>query len=216
MTSTLQQEAGRKLRFSSSRTMRAAQRLYENGYITYMRTDSTTLSETAITAARACIQELYGADYLPESPRLYKKKVKNAQEAHEAIRPAGDAFRRPEEVTPLVSPDEAKVYELVWKRTVASQMQDARGEGVSVQLMAAGPEQAEFSVRGNTIVFPGFLRAYVEGSDDPGAELENRERPLPPLAEGHLPRPPVSVRRSASSAPTTRRPTVPVSGTTST
>jgi DNA topoisomerase-1 len=184
MTSTLQQEAGRKLRFSSSRTMRAAQRLYENGYITYMRTDSTTLSETAITAARACIKELYGAEYLPESPRLYKKKVKNAQEAHEAIRPAGDAFRRPEEVTPLVGPDEAKVYELVWKRTVASQMQDARGEGVSVQLMASGPEQAEFSVRGNTIVFPGFLRAYVEGSDDPGAELENRERPLPPLTEG--------------------------------
>jgi DNA topoisomerase-1 len=184
MTSTLQQEAGRKLRFSSSRTMRAAQRLYENGYITYMRTDSTTLSEQAIVATRSCIQDLYGKEYLPNAPRVYKKKVKNAQEAHEAIRPAGDSFRLPEEVAKLLAPDEAKVYELVWKRTVASQMEDARGEGVSVQLLASGPDKAEFSVRGNTIVFPGFLRAYVEGSDDPSAELENRERPLPPLAEG--------------------------------
>ncbi len=184
MTSTLQQEAGRKLRFSSSRTMRAAQRLYENGFITYMRTDSTTLSETAITAARGCIKDLYGADYLPAQPRVYKKKVKNAQEAHEAIRPAGDVFQHPDDVSKKVSPDEAKVYELVWKRTVASQMEDARGESVSVRLMAAGDTQCEFAVRGNTIIFPGFLRAYVEGSDDPSAELENRERPLPPLAEG--------------------------------
>lgn len=186
MTSTLQQEAGRKLRFSSSRTMRAAQRLYENGFITYMRTDSTTLSETAILATRSCINELYGEKYLPKEPRVYKKKVKNAQEAHEAIRPAGDSFRVPEDVAKLVAPDEAKVYELVWKRTVASQMEDARGEGVSVQLLASGPDKAEFAVRGNTIVFPGFLRAYVEGSDDPSAELENRERPLPPLVEGQL------------------------------
>lgn len=184
MTSTLQQEAGRKLRFSSSRTMRAAQRLYEGGHITYMRTDSTTLSATALSAARHAIEQLYGKDYLPASPRLYKKKVKNAQEAHEAIRPAGDAFGHPDAVAKKVSPDEAKVYELIWKRTVASQMQDARGESVSVRLRASGPEQCEFSVRGNTIVFPGFLRAYVEGSDDPSAELENRERPLPPLAEG--------------------------------
>jgi len=186
MTSTLQQEAGRKLRFSSSRTMRAAQRLYENGYITYMRTDSTTLSETAVTAARNLISEMYGADYLPANPRVYKKKVKNAQEAHEAIRPAGDIFQHPDDVAKKVNPDEAKVYELVWKRTVASQMQDARGESVSVRLLAAGDDKAEFAVRGNTIVFPGFLRAYVEGSDDPGAELENRERPLPPLAEGQV------------------------------
>jgi DNA topoisomerase-1 len=186
MTSTLQQEAGRKLRFSSSRTMRAAQRLYENGYITYMRTDSTTLSETALTATRACINELYGAEYLPKEPRVYKKKVKNAQEAHEAIRPAGDAFQKPEDVAKKVALDEAKVYELIWKRTVASQMEDARGEGVVVVLTASGPDQCEFSVRGNTIVFPGFLRAYVEGSDDPSAELENRERPLPPLTEGQV------------------------------
>ncbi len=186
MTSTLQQEAGRKLRFSSARTMRAAQRLYENGFITYMRTDSTTLSETALSAARNCIFELYGKDYLPEQPRLYKKKVKNAQEAHEAIRPAGDAFRHPDEVASQVAPDEAKVYELVWKRTVASQMADARGESVNVRLIASGDDKAEFSVHGNTIVFPGFLRAYVEGSDDPSAELENRERPLPPLKEGQV------------------------------
>lgn len=185
MTSTLQQEAGRKLRFSSSRTMRAAQRLYENGFITYMRTDSTTLSETAISAARAAIEELYGKDYLPKAPRVYKNKVKNAQEAHEAIRPAGDAFRHPDEVSAKVGPDEAKVYELIWKRTVASQMEDSRGESVAVVIgVASGADQAEFLVRGSTITFPGFLRAYVEGSDDPTSELENRERPLPPLAEG--------------------------------
>lgn len=186
MTSTLQQEAGRKLRFSASRTMRAAQRLYENGYITYMRTDSTTLSDTALNAARKLIGELYGADYLPSAPRLYKNKVKNAQEAHEAIRPAGDSFRHPEEVAGRVGVDEAKLYELIWKRTIASQMQDARGESVVVKLVAQARDgrEAEFTVRGNTIVFPGFLRAYVEGSDDPAAELEHRERPLPPLAEG--------------------------------
>ncbi len=185
MTSTLQQEAGRKLRFSSSRTMRAAQRLYENGYITYMRTDSTTLSETAVSAARKLIQHMYGAEYLPASPRLYKKKVKNAQEAHEAIRPAGDVFKHPDEVAKAVPHDEARIYELVWKRTIASQMQDARGESVLVRMTAqAGDREAEFSVRGNSIVFPGFLRAYVEGSDDPTAELENREKPLPPMKEG--------------------------------
>ncbi len=185
MTSTLQQEAGRKLRFTASRTMRAAQRLYENGYITYMRTDSTTLSETALAASRRLIGELYGKDYLPDAPRLYKNKVKNAQEAHEAIRPAGDTFRHPDEVNDAVGGDEARVYELIWKRTIASQMQDARGEGVAVRLLAkAAGAEAEFLVRGNTITFPGFLRAYVEGSDDPSAELENMERPLPPLKEG--------------------------------
>ena len=187
MTSTLQQEAGRKLRFSSSRTMRAAQRLYENGFITYMRTDSTTLSETAISAARAAIGELYGAEYMPKAPRVYKNKVKNAQEAHEAIRPAGEAFRHPDDVASRVGPDEAKVYELVWKRTVASQMEDSRGESVGVVILVeAGADRAEFLVRGSTITFPGFLRAYVEGSDDPTLELENRERPLPPLSEGQL------------------------------
>ncbi|OQX67318.1 MAG: DNA topoisomerase I [Sorangiineae bacterium NIC37A_2] len=190
MTSTLQQEAGRKLRYSSSRTMRAAQRLYENGFITYMRTDSTTLSDTALAAARSLIGKLYGPEYLPKSPRLYKNKVKNAQEAHEAIRPAGDEFQHPDDVARQVGPDEAKLYELIWKRTVASQMEDARGESVSVLLeMDASGTKAEFSVRGNTITFPGFLRAYVEGSDDPSAELENRENPLPPLSEGMIVKP---------------------------
>lgn len=185
MTSTLQQEAGRKLRYSSSRTMRAAQRLYENGFITYMRTDSTTLSDTALNASRSLIAKLYGDEYLPKAPRVYKNKVKNAQEAHEAIRPAGDSFQHPDDVTKAVGPDEGKLYELIWKRTVASQMEDARGESVSVMLeMKASGRTAEFAVRGNTITFPGFLRAYVEGSDDPSAELENRENPLPPLAEG--------------------------------
>ena len=136
MTSTLQQEAGRKLRFSSARTMKAAQRLYENGYITYMRTDSTTLSASAITSARAQIKKLYGADYLPPQPRVYAKKVKNAQEAHEAIRPAGEVFQLPEAVANSVTADERQLYELVWKRTVASQMQDARGQSVSLRLAA--------------------------------------------------------------------------------
>ncbi|MEM6960408.1 MAG: type I DNA topoisomerase, partial [Myxococcota bacterium] len=189
MTSTLQQESGRKLRFSSSRTMKAAQRLYESGYITYMRTDSTTLSDSALTAARSHIEGLYGAHYLPEQPRLYRKKVKNAQEAHEAIRPAGDSFRLPAEVAKEVGPDEAKLYELVWKRTVASQMKDAVGHRLQVRISGAikrngVPDSVEFSTSGLTITFPGFLRAYVEGSDDPEAELENRERPLPPVQEG--------------------------------
>ncbi len=186
MTSTLQQEAGLKLRFSAARTMRAAQHLYENGYITYMRTDSTTLSEAALSAARSHIQELYGDDYVPKAPRIYAKKVKNAQEAHEAIRPAGETFRKPEDVQRSLSPDEARIYELVWKRTVASQMADARGQSLLVKIagQTADGQKVEFSVRGNTITFPGFLRAYVEGSDDPNAELENREKHLPPLKEG--------------------------------
>ena len=186
MTSTLQQEAGRKLRFTASRTMRAAQRLYENGYITYMRTDSTTLSDTAIVAARSLIGELYGPDYLPPAPRTYKKKVKNAQEAHEAIRPAGDSFRRPEEVLGEAGADEGRLYELIWKRTVACQMADAQVQSVQVRIEARTAEGrvVEFAASGQTVTFPGFLRAYVEGSDDPEAELENRERPLPPLTEG--------------------------------
>ncbi|MEQ9317753.1 MAG: type I DNA topoisomerase, partial [Polyangiaceae bacterium] len=186
MTSTLQQEAGRKLRFSASRAMRAAQRLYENGFITYMRTDSTTLSETALSAARRQIVDLYGNDYLPKSPRVYKKKVKNAQEAHEAIRPAGDDWKTPQEVAKEVGYDEAKLYELVWKRTLASQMQDARGQRVRLELAGKGPEgeKVVFAASGNTITFPGFLRAYVEGSDDPEAELDDKEKHLPPLTEG--------------------------------
>jgi DNA topoisomerase-1 len=186
MTSTLQQEAGRKLRFSAARAMSVAQRLYENGYITYMRTDSTTLSETAITAARAQAKELYGPDYVPAQPRRYEKKVRNAQEAHEAIRPAGDTFRTPEQVSAELSGDEFALYDLIWKRTVASQMADVRGRSLQVRLGAtsAAGEDGEFAAAGKVIEFPGFLRAYVEGSDDPDAELEDREVRLPQLAAG--------------------------------
>ena len=186
MTSTLQQEAGRKLKFSAARAMRAAQTLYESGYITYMRTDSTTLSAAALRSAREQIRALYGDAYLPDKPRAYRNKVKNAQEAHEAIRPAGEVFRMPEQVAREVGRDEARLYELVWKRTIASQMSDARGESVQVRIVASARDgsESEFSATGNTIVFPGFLRAYVEGSDDPGAQLETRERHLPPMHEG--------------------------------
>jgi DNA topoisomerase-1 len=186
MTSTLQQEAGRKLRFSSARTMSTAQRLYENGYITYMRTDSTTLSDTALSAARSQLGEKYGAEYLPDKPRIYTRKVKNAQEAHEAIRPAGDRFRDPASLRGQINQDEFRLYELIWRRTVASQMTDARGRSVQVRLgaTAADGRDAEFGAGGKTILFPGFLRAYVEGSDDPEGELEDQERILPDLEEG--------------------------------
>ncbi|MBX3270323.1 MAG: type I DNA topoisomerase [Sandaracinaceae bacterium] len=185
MTSTLQQEASRKLRMGARQAMRTAQRLYESGYITYMRTDSTTLSETALTAARAQITELYGASYVPAAPRTYANKVKNAQEAHEAIRPAGETWKMPEVVARELDRDEARLYELIWKRTIASQMEDAVGETLSVKIGGATPSrEVELSVTGRTITFPGFLRAYVEGSDDPEAELEDRDKPLPPLAEG--------------------------------
>ncbi len=184
MTSTLQQEAGRKLRFSSARTMRVAQDLYEPGYITYMRTDSTTLSDEALDAARAQAAKLYGRDYVPAKPRRYDKKVKNAQEAHEAIRPAGDTFRTPEQTG--LGGDMRRLYELVWMRTVASQMADAAGQSVQVRLGATSSagEDAEFATSGRVITFPGFLRAYVEGTDDPDAELEDREVRLPALAVG--------------------------------
>jgi DNA topoisomerase-1 len=184
-TSTLQQEAGRKLRYSSQRTMQVAQRLYENGYITYMRTDSTALSEAAVAAARDQVGRLYGSEYLPDAPRIYRSKVRNAQEAHEAIRPAGESFRTPDQVAREVSPEEARLYDLIWKRTVACQMADARGESVAVRLggISADGRDAEFATSGKVIHFPGFLRAYVEGSDDPDAELEDQERRLPPLEE---------------------------------
>jgi DNA topoisomerase-1 len=186
MTSTLQQEAGRKLRFSSARTMSVAQRLYENGYITYMRTDSTTLSETAVAAARTQAAQLYGPEYVPAQPRRHDKKVRNAQEAHEAIRPAGDSFRTPDQVSGELSGDEFSLYDLIWKRTVASQMADVRGRSLQVRLGApsSAGEDAEFSAAGKTIEFPGFLRAYVEGSDDPDAQLEDREVRLPQLSVG--------------------------------
>jgi DNA topoisomerase-1 len=186
MTSTLQQEASRKLRFSSQTTMRVAQRLYENGHITYMRTDSTTLSETALNAARSQVRELYGGEYVPDVPRRYEKKVKNAQEAHEAIRPSGDRFRTPGELAGEVSGDEARLYELVWQRTVASQMTDATGQTVTVRLggMTSSGRDAEFSASGTVIVHQGFLKVYVESSDDDSADDASRERRLPNLVEG--------------------------------
>jgi DNA topoisomerase-1 len=185
MTSTLQQEASRKLRFSAAHTMRVAQRLYENGFITYMRTDSTSLSETAISAAREQARELYGDETVPAEPRHYNRKVKNAQEAHEAIRPAGDHFRRPGDVAREVERDEAALYDLVWQRTVASQMADARGETVSIRIgaTAADGRQTEFTTAGTVIGFRGFMLAYEEGRDEAVA-ADEKERTLPPLAEG--------------------------------
>jgi DNA topoisomerase-1 len=188
ITSTLQQEAGRKLGFTARRTMAAAQRLYENGYITYMRTDSTTLSSEALNAARSVAARLYGADHVASSARQYAKKVKNAQEAHEAIRPAGETSRLPDDVRREVSGDEARLYELIWMRTVASQMADARGRSVRATLGATSSEGEnvvfELSPAGKVIDFYGYMRAYVEGADDPEAALEDREVLLPPLAAG--------------------------------
>jgi DNA topoisomerase I len=190
MTSTLQQEASRKLRFSAQTAMRVAQRLYENGYITYMRTDSTTLSESGLNAARTQARQIYGAEYVPDVPRRYERKVKNAQEAHEAIRPSGDAFRTPGEVAREISRDELALYDLIWKRTVASQMADARGQTVTVRIGAATTDgrSTEFSTSGTIITFRGFLAAYEEGRDDDEArearEADDRERLLPQLAAG--------------------------------
>ncbi|MFE7409019.1 type I DNA topoisomerase [Streptomyces laurentii] len=183
-TTTLQQEASRKLGFGAKATMQVAQKLYENGFITYMRTDSTVLSDTAVSAARAQVTQLYGAEYLPEKPRVYAGKVKNAQEAHEAIRPSGDRFRTPAETG--LTGDQFRLYELIWKRTVASQMKDATGNSVTVKIggTAADGRDAEFSASGKTITFHGFMKAYVEGADDPNAELDDRERRLPQVAEG--------------------------------
>jgi DNA topoisomerase-1 len=186
MTSTLQQEAGRKLRFSSDRTMRIAQRLYENGYITYMRTDSTTLSETAIAAARNQARDLYGDQYVSPQPRQYSRKVKNAQEAHEAIRPAGEVFRTPGQVAGELDSDEFRLYELIWQRTIASQMADARGTTMSVRITgtATSGEECTFAASGRTITFAGFLRAYVEAVDsEAGGEADDAERRLPRLAK---------------------------------
>jgi len=180
-TSTLQQEANRKLGFSARRTMRVAQSLYENGHITYMRTDSTNLARVAVEAARELVRAEYGETYLPQAPRAYESKVKNAQEAHEAIRPAGHPFELPEALRGVLNDDEFRLFELIWKRTIASQMTDARGRRMTVTIEGGG---AAFEVRGKTIDFPGYLRAYVEGSDDPEAELADQERLLPPVREG--------------------------------
>jgi len=180
-TSTLQQEANRKLGLTARTTMSLAQNLYENGYITYMRTDSTHLSAEAIQAARNHVQREYGKEYLPDSPRIYKTNVKNAQEAHEAIRPAGSTFELPESLRGQLTADQFRLYDLIWKRTVASQMSDARGK--RKQLVVA-VDDSLFSVGGKTIDFPGYLRAYVEGADDPDAELADRETLLPDVQPG--------------------------------
>ena len=180
-TSALQQEANRKLNFTARRTMSVAQSLYENGRITYMRTDSTNLSQEALRAARALVAEHYGPEYLPDKPRYYQTKVKNAQEAHEAIRPAGSRFALPEELRGVLTSDEYKLYDLIWKRAVASQMTDARGKRKTI---VAAIDDARFQVGGKTIEFPGYLRAYVEGKDDPSAELADQETILPDVAVG--------------------------------
>ncbi len=187
MTSTLQQEAGRKLRMSSERTMRIAQRLYENGYITYMRTDSTNLSASAIDAARRQATELYGPEYVHDTPRQYTRKVKNAQEAHEAIRPAGDSFATPGQLHSSLDTDEFRLYELIWQRTVASQMADARGTTLSLRISgtAGTGEECTFAASGRTITFAGFLKAYVESVDDQaGGQSDDAESRLPVLEQG--------------------------------
>jgi DNA topoisomerase-1 len=180
-TSTLQQEANRKCGFTARRTMQVAQSLYENGHITYMRTDSTNLATVAVAAARDLVAAQYGREYLPEKPRLYATKVKNAQEAHEAIRPAGSPFDLPETLRPHLSADEFKLYDLIWKRTVACQMADARGRTITITVEVDG---AEFEVSGRTIDFPGYLRAYVEDQDDPQGELNGKENVLPSVSVG--------------------------------
>ena len=190
-TSTVQQEASRKLRFSSRQTMRVAQTLYENGYITYMRTDSTNLSDEAVGAARRQAAELYGPEFVPDRPRVYANRAKNAQEAHEAIRPAGDAFRTPAQVSGELRGDEFRLYELIWRRTVASQMADARGSTATVRLGATSADgrACEFSASGTVLTFRGFLAAYEEGRDDDrsdrgsGGADDEQQRRLPSLAD---------------------------------
>ena len=186
MTSTLQQEASRKQRWGAQRTMRVAQGLYERGFITYMRTDSTTLSQTALDAARSQARELYGPEYVSEVPRRYDKKSKNAQEAHEAIRPAGDVFKTPAEVAGELTGDDFALYELIWKRTVASQMTDAIGRTATLRLGAksADGKDVEFSASGTVITFRGFMAAYEEAADDEKTETDDAERRLPPLSVG--------------------------------
>jgi DNA topoisomerase-1 len=186
MTSTLQQEAGRKMRFTSERTMRIAQKLYENGYITYMRTDSTTLSETAISAARSQATQLYGKEYVSDKPRQYTRKVKNAQEAHEAIRPSGEVFRTPGQVAGELQADEFRLYEMIWQRTIASQMNDAKGTTMSVRIVgtATSGEECTFAASGRTITFAGFLKAYVEAVDtETGGEADDKQSRLPVLVK---------------------------------
>ncbi len=181
-TSTLQQEANRKLRLSARDTMRTAQSLYEQGYITYMRTDSVHLSEQAIAAARSCVEQMYGKQYLSPKPRQYTTKSKGAQEAHEAIRPAGSTFRTPQDTG--LGGRELQLYDLIWKRTVATQMAESQQTHITIDLQV---EDAGFRSTGKRIDFAGYLRAYVEGSDDPEAALEDQEVILPPLKVGDHP-----------------------------
>ena len=181
MTSTLQQEAGRRLHYTSERTMRIAQRLYENGHITYMRTDSTSLSKQGLGAAREAATSIFGAEFVAEGPRTYDRKVKNSQEAHEAIRPAGERFATPGQLAGQLDAEEYKLYELIWKRTVASQMADAKGTSMKVTVQAsADGHDVDFSATGRTITFPGFLKAY----EDVAAKGSNEESRLPHLNEG--------------------------------
>lgn len=182
-TSTLQQETNRKLGFTARRTMQVAQSLYENGHITYMRTDSTNLAAVAIEDARRLVKEQYGDNYLPAEAREYRSKVKNAQEAHEAIRPAGHPFELPETLRSQLGADEFKLFELIWKRTIASQMADCQARRITIQIEGGG---CVFQLSGKTIDFPGYLRAYVEGSDDPAAELADQEKALPAVEIGEL------------------------------
>ena len=198
-TSTMQQEANRKLGFTARRTMNAAQSLYENGHITYMRTDSTNLAQVAVDAARNLVRSEYGDEFLPSSPRVYRSKVKNAQEAHEAIRPAGHPFALPETLRGQLGPDEFKLFDMIWKRTVSSQMSDARGHRTTITIEGDG---AVFRVSGRTIDFPGYLRAYVEGSDNPQAELADKETILPTVEKNQ----PVDCRKLEAHDHTTQPP----------
>ena len=198
-TSTLQQEANRKLGMTAKRAMGAAQKLYENGYITYMRTDSTTLSKEAIHAARELVRSEYGEKFLHGDVRIYKGKVKNAQEAHEAIRPAGTPFRLPETVRGELDADQFRLFDLIWKRTVACQMADAQKQRISITIEGGG---AVFTASGTSILFEGFLRAYVEGSDDPAAALADRETLLPNVSESE----PLSAKQIDPKTHTTQPP----------
>ena len=177
-TSTLQQEAARKLRSSARQTMSTAQKLYENGFITYMRTDSTHLSDEALTGSRKVINDLFGKEFLPEKPNQYATKVRNAQEAHEAIRPAHRIFRTVEEVKASLGDEAAKLYDLIWKRTVASQMKSAKLKQTTITILN---QKAEFRANGQMILFPGYMKVYVEGIDNPNKDLANKERILPNL-----------------------------------
>ena len=199
ITSTLQQEAVRKLRWTTKRTMSVAQRLYESGWITYMRTDSTVLSTEAIRASRDLIADHYGVEFLPSEPRLYRSSAKNAQEAHEAIRPAGDVFRTPQEAENELNVEQAKLYELIWKRTVASQMNNATGQRVRAVFSV---DAAELVATGKSYLFQGFRRAYVEGDDNPEQTLKDKEKLLPPLKEGDV----LTIAKCASAGHSTAPP----------